>query len=110
MSWFRKKSVKSIDDIVYPVGTEVWGFFHPSFKTLGDSKRCREARFEKFIVAGSKATFLNGELNNVVYDTHFEDMRYDLTFIPLEGKYVDKDLNVLKERILDLAHFGDKNE
>ena len=42
MFFFKKKS--KAKELVYPVGTEVWGFFHPGFKTSAGSNRCRKAR------------------------------------------------------------------
>ena len=103
MGWFSNK--EKDDDIVYPTGAEVWGFFHPSFKTLAGSERCGKARFEKFTIRRSEATLIDGKLDNVIYSTHFEDMRYDLTFIPLNGKYVDRDLSKLKKKVLGFAEF-----
>ena len=103
---FKNSNKQQIDNLVYPVGTEVWGFFHPSFKSIGGNRNCKKARFEKFLVESNTSNFSDNKLISSSYYPNFQDLSYDLTYIKLDGKYVDKDLNKLKERVLDFAEFS----
>ena len=58
--FFNRKSECECDKI-YKVGEEVWGYFDKSFETSGGSHRCRKNRFEKFRVARSEATLVDGK-------------------------------------------------